>query len=254
MTLTENETESSVDQQSRASDKKKYVAIAVTILLVAILTVGGVAIGISQARQAQASPSPISEGHQPADEAGAIKGNAKSAVRANIAADAPDAEIALEAAGKADAARSALATAQEAPADPNNAAGAERPSRPSADASGKGPNAEAAPPAQPSNPTSPSEPESPSPAHTCSFEPVTESAWQADGTTVTDYSKPSYVWGCNDCGITFASSDACYQHQEEHAFGHHTYSDTVYPTTQGGGYVDKPTGEYKPCPVCGAMR
>lgn len=165
---------------------------------------------------------------------------------------------ALEATGRTDAAQLALTASQEAPSVPGSAEGVKRSLASSSDSSGdgKGSNVQTTPsPVQPTKPVSPVDSEPPSaPSHTCSFAAVTKPVWEADGTTVTDYSKPSYVWGCNDCGITFASSDACYQHQEDNGFSHHTYSDTVYPTTPGGGYVDKPTGEYAPCPVCGATK
>lgn len=165
---------------------------------------------------------------------------------------------ALEAAGRTDVAQLALTASQEAQSVPGSAEGVKRSSESSSDGSGddKGSNIQTAPsPVQPTKPVSPADSEPPSASsHTCSFAAVTEQVWESDGTTVTDYSKPSYVWGCNDCGITFTSSDACYQHQEDNGFGHHTYSDTVYPTTAGGMYVERPTGEYEPCPVCGATK
>ena len=349
-----DESDSGVEQQGHSTDKKKCIAIAATVLLVAILTVGGIAIGISQARQAQASPTPILDEQKSEMETSSIKGDAKSVVRVSVVADAPDAVLAeasvsvvdlsgevviaetaikvnrlmylgelakgeyellvisvpvsedgstyklpnkgiafsidetcgevevavtleplpledmskeqleavasaLGAVGRTDAAQLALTASQEAPSVPGSTGNIKRPLASSSDSSGgddEGSGTEAAPsPVQPSNPVPPSDPElSSPPSHTCSFAAVTKPVWEADGTTVTDYSKPSYVWGCNDCGITFACSDACYQHQEDNGFSHHTYSDTVYPTTPGGGYVDKPTGEYAPCPVCGATK
>ena len=354
LSLMRDESDCNVDQQEHSADKKKHLAIAVTALLIAVLTVSGIAIGVSQVRKAQASPTPISDGHRSEISAGAIKGDAKSVVRVNVIADAPDAALteasvsvvdssgevviaetatevnritylgefaegdyelkvlsvpisengstykipnvgtafsigenvgevevavtleplpledmsseqleavasALEAAGRTDAARLALTASQETPSAPGSAESVKRPLASSSDGAGdddKRSDNEATPGSvQPSNPVSSSDPEPPSPpSHTCSFAAVTKPVWEADGTTVTDYSKPSYVWGCNDCGITFASSDACYQHQEDNSFSHHTYSDTVYPTMPGGRYVEKPTGEYAPCPVCGAVK
>lgn len=180
------------------------------------------------------------------------------------------ASFALEAAGKADAAQTVKAAAQEAPSVPGSAESVQRPATPSGGGSGDAskpsgseggsggaggtetPSTPSKPePVPPSNPTVPEpEPEVPStPSHTCSFDPITEERWVVTGQGP-DYDHPSYVYYCSDCGCDLASAEEIYNEIHLH---HHTGSRAEYPTIDYGVWEFVTVG-WHPCPVCGATK